>query len=346
MRVITGRNVNLILPEAIRLMHEIGIERDSRNGPVMQSPVPVSTVYENPTERVVFYPERDANPFFHLYESLWMLMGRNDLAGPQRYVKTFGQFSDDGVTLHGAYGYRWRQAFGYMVEIDHGGQRLEWESFDQLNTIAEQLKKNPNDRRCVLQMWDARLDLGKTGKDLPCNDTATFQIGTDGRLHLVVFCRSNDIIWGAYGANAVHFSFLLEYMANWIGVPVGTYTQVSVNWHMYLATSQKVEVLADRSIENLLFADPYTQGAVTPSLIRGPIQLVDDFISSIVEDADRGFPTTKSYSEPWAQTFYTVLHAHHVWKTQGKNAALELLARHDVTDWTLAAGQWLKRRNK
>ena len=44
----------------------------------------------------------------------------------------------------------------------------------------------------------------------------------NGRLQMTVHCRSNDIIWGTYGANAVHFSILQEYVAARIGVDLGT----------------------------------------------------------------------------------------------------------------------------
>jgi hypothetical protein len=54
-------------------------------------------------------------------------------------------------------------------------------------------------------------------------------------------CRSNDIIWGCYGANAVHMSMLHEYLAGHIGVPVGVYTQISFDWHTYLETPYKFE---------------------------------------------------------------------------------------------------------
>jgi hypothetical protein len=84
-------------------------------------------------------------------------------------------------------------------------------------------------------MWDPCVDLNyPNGKDLPCNTQGYFKI-RNGALCLTVCCRSNDIIWGCYGANAVHMSMLLEYMAAKIGVPVGTYTQVSDSWHAYTA---------------------------------------------------------------------------------------------------------------
>jgi hypothetical protein len=63
---------------------------------------PVMLHYERPTERVLFNKARDANPFFHLYEALWMLAGRNDVAPLAYYVKDMARFSDDGKTFNGA----------------------------------------------------------------------------------------------------------------------------------------------------------------------------------------------------------------------------------------------------
>src|SRR5262249_6139538 len=140
-------------------------------------------------------------------------------------------FSDDGMTLHGAYGHRW------LHTPDLSPEQLP-ASLNQLRVIAKTLRENPDDRRCVVEMWNTRNDLGRNGKDLPCNLVLTFQRNFNGALDLTVFCRSNDIIWGAYGANAVHFSMLLEYMALWIGCPIGVYRQVSVNWHGYFNTLQ------------------------------------------------------------------------------------------------------------
>lgn len=333
MKVLTVRNVHEALPNALEILKQEGVQRDSRNGPVLIGPI-VTTVYTHPCERVIFHPVRDANPFFHLYECLWMMAGRNDVAGPARYAKNMVNYSDDGKTFHGAYGYRWRHQF----------------NFDQLKHIAETLQKNPDDRRCILQMWDATIDGGVGGKDYPCNTIATFQRGLEGELNLVVFCRSNDIIWGAYGANAVHFSFLLEYMANWIGCPVGTYTQVSVNWHAYLDTYKKVLPCA-----TLVLNNPYWSNVHTVP-IQGTIQRVDELITTLLDDADDGFTASgdDGPEEPWAQVAYRVLKAHHYWRTlRGEERyiqALEMLTNNEMfdvdqqADWIVAAREWIQRR--
>jgi hypothetical protein len=84
----------------------------------------------------------------------------------------------------------------------------------------------------VLQIWDSIYDLNYDSKDIPCNDLIMLKI-RDGRLNMTVCNRSNDIIWGAYGANAVQFSIIQEYIAAKLGVLMGTYTQVSDSYHAY-----------------------------------------------------------------------------------------------------------------
>src|SRR5690606_25596877 len=106
MIVLDVRNAHEALPIAVQYLQDHGIRRQSRNGPVLLSDEPVTTSYSQPTERCVFYQDRDYNVFFNVYEALWMLAGMNDVKPLLRYVKSFGDFSDDGLHLNGAYGHR------------------------------------------------------------------------------------------------------------------------------------------------------------------------------------------------------------------------------------------------
>jgi thymidylate synthase len=221
MHVLTAHNVNIAYARGLRLVSEKGIKRESRNGFVRVVPEPVTTHYNFPTERVLFDPQRNANPFFHLFEALWMLTGANDVALPAYFVPNVKNFSDDGVNFHAAYGARWRNHFGARM-------------LDQLSLIVEILKNNPDDRRCVLTMWDPDADLGWEGKDFPCNVSAKFELdSTHTRLNMVVFNRSNDVVWGCYGANVVQFSVLQEFLAARLAVYPGWYEQISTNFHVY-----------------------------------------------------------------------------------------------------------------
>ena len=221
MHTIHARNVNDAFVSGMKLLYEEGTPRRSRAGDVLEYPTCVATVYEKPWERVLFNPVRDANPFFHLMESLWMLRGQRDVQSMVRYNKRMDEYSDDGEVFHGAYGYRWRNHFSQDYRL-----------LDQINIIIRRLKKDPIDRRCVLQMWDAPYDLNVNKVDIPCNTHVYFKIRTE-KLHMTVCCRSNDIIWGAYGANAVHFSMLQQYIADSLGVAMGPYVQISDSFHAY-----------------------------------------------------------------------------------------------------------------
>lgn len=338
MVVLGARNVHEALPLGVNLLHAHGIKRESRNGPVLCAPWPVTTVYERPIERVLFHPERDANPFFHLYESLWMLQGRNDVRPLLRYAKQMGAYSDDMVTLHGAYGHRWRNHFKLQHSaVIHGATGL-----DQLEVIAATLHANQDDRRCILQMWDAEADLGKRGKDVPCNTLATLQRNSEGALDLTVFCRSNDIIWGAYGANAVHFSVLQEYMANWIGCEVGRFFQVSVNWHAYLNTLESVKDL-------VLAANPY-DAKVNPIAMSLDHTKLDWWIGELLAHDETGFnlPWDKP-NDPFIEMAYTMFRAHHEFRNglapEKYEKARQVLALGDQQcDWIVAGREWIERR--
>ncbi len=102
MQVIEVRNVHDALVRGMDLLQIEDFTNESRNGRVYQAKTPVTTVYERPKERVLFWAERDANPFFHFMEGLWMLDGRNDLEFVKHFAKSMENYSDDGKSLWGA----------------------------------------------------------------------------------------------------------------------------------------------------------------------------------------------------------------------------------------------------
>src|SRR5271155_1861326 len=111
------------------------------------------TEYQKPDERVLFSKTRNANPFFHFFESLWILAGREDVEFLAQFNPKMREFSDDGVTFHAPYGYRLREAQNGM---------------DQILVAIEMLKKDHDTRQVVLQIWDAERDLNIRSKDIPC----------------------------------------------------------------------------------------------------------------------------------------------------------------------------------
>lgn len=142
MYVIEARNVNGIYAELVRLIRREGVTQSSRAGEVLVLPAPVMLVTHRPLERVLLDPRRDANPFFFCFESLFLLAGRDDYTWLDRFVRDFSaRFGEPDGRGHGSYGKRWRSHFG----------------FDQIDTVVSKLRADPNDRRVVIQMWDAGL---------------------------------------------------------------------------------------------------------------------------------------------------------------------------------------------
>jgi Thymidylate synthase len=194
-----------------------GVEEDSRAGKVIRIPEPVLVTLTHPTERVITDPIRDANPFFHLFESIWMLGGHDDVEWLLQFNSQFGQFAESDGTMRGAYGKRWRYHFG----------------IDQLITAVKMLQDSPSSRRVVLGMWDAGFDLGWEGaKDYPCNTHIYVDLSRSG-LDFTVCNRSNDLVWGLAGSNIVHMTILQEVLASALGVLPGKYRVFTNNLHMY-----------------------------------------------------------------------------------------------------------------
>lgn len=332
MHVLGVRNVNDALPLGLRLLRDHGERRDSRNGGVRSMPMPTTTVYGEPTERVIFDPVRDANPFFHLFESIWMLAGKNDLAYVTRFAKNMENYSDDGLTMWGAYGWRWRSFF---------------DEFDQIRWAIRRLSDSAQDRRVVVTMWSPTHDTKRAdegGKDVPCNTQLYLSINSAGKLDMTVCNRSNDVIWGAYGANAVHMSMLQEYVAGQIGCKVGRYWQMSNNYHAY-------DDLYDKLLPGAESWDPFEGCPYTNKMVEryamfnsagvGPVWDMD--LHMFMEE-----PTALGFKNAFFRKILVPMWcAHEAYKEKDFEAASELLMQMpERNDWRMAATQWLQRRVK
>lgn len=339
---INVRNVNEGLSVALTKLYDYGVERPSRNGPVLAFPFPVTTTYSKPAERVLFSTLRNANPTFHLMEALWMVAGRRDVAFPATFVKNMRSFSDDGKTFWGAYGHRWREFFGW----------------DQIAAAISELKTNPQSRRVVVSMWNG---MGSTtahhgevdpdfivgqrgGLDVPCNTHIYFD-RRDGNLNMTVCCRSNDIIWGCYGANAVHMSFLQEYMAAAIGCPVGWYAQMSNDLHLYLdrTTREQIRPLSRDSWDS----NGYRKGWATATPILAPGENIED-LSEDIEALFFAFDKHKSphaiLDEQYETNFIcgTVVPMLRAWLYRKTPAAAEeACGQIQSSDWRASMESWV-----
>jgi len=253
-----------------------------------------------------------------------MLAGKNKVDNLLIYNPRMGTYSDDGITLHGAYGYRWRNYF----------------KCDQLEEVILELTESPDSRRAVVQMWDAK-DLSVArggGLDVPCNTQMVFEIQND-KLNMTVFNRSNDLIWGMLGANAVHFSYVQQYVANALNRKVGVYNQISNNLHIYKEIWDKYKGLSNLDLTQ---EEIEVMGTKTPELFNSDLRFTfDKEVKRLVEDGDAYCNNLflRTVASPMILAW-----RHH--KERQYDKALESVKRVNDESWKFVAKRWLeKRRN-
>lgn len=318
----------------------------SRVGDVLQIQEPVIVSYQQPLERVLFNEARDCNCFFHAMEAIWMLAGRNDVA-PMAYYNSqiAGIASDDGKTFHGAYGYRWRQAFGG----------------DQLDDVVQQFRQDPKSRRVVLSMWSPcnfipTGDHGgiardpymaqSGGKDVPCNTHAYFLIN-NGKLDMTVCNRSNDLVWGMLGANVVHMSFLQEYLAAQVDVPVGVYNQMTNNLHVYTERFTPEKWLSDTTPD---YYSTLPRLNYVP-LVQDPERFEDELAKFSCDFLGKDLPDILQLGEAayFVEPFFKLVampmafaFSHH--KQRNYKMALYWAGEIGADDWRRVCVAWLRKR--
>ncbi|CAD6562649.1 thymidylate synthase [Paraburkholderia sabiae] len=249
--------------------------------------------------RLVFLSGRKLNAVFAIVEACWVLRGSNELAPLAREIATYGDFSDDGVTLNGAYGYRLRSYF----------------DFDQIEQGLEILKLDPSSRRVVLSLYDTD-DLGKRSKDIPCNTSVFLKI-IDRKLDLTVINRSNDLFLGV-PYNIFTFGILQAYLAKRLGMDIGNQRHFTDCLHAYTENLLKIEAIVRANklseVEERSAAFNWEYSA---AILENANAIVDDDFRSITSDGLRAFllsltkddcdRTTHSDSDTHHTTFYTFL---------------------------------------
>ena len=264
-----------------------------------------------------------------------MLAGHSDGRWLDTYVHDFSaRFAQPSGFVHGAYGHRWRHNF------------ILWDAgHDQLREAARILREDRTSRQVVVSMWDPYRDLGRQDiRDRPCNTHMYFRqrrLGEQWVLDMTVCCRSNDIVWGCYGSNAVHFSVVLEYVAALVGARTGKMYQVSNNWHGYTAVLDKI-----RERGPLLRANLYRDGVV------GHLPLFrSESVDSVYEECDAWTRATTTYSSADNPQLFDHLltpmaRAHEAAAAGDYSAAYGLLQLVHHPDWRLACEQWVDWRQE
>ena len=160
------------------------------------------------------FPYREISEKYANAELKWYWSADNRCETIGQYAKMWLRLTDDGVTNNSAYGYILFKKYGK----------------NQLEEVINELKKNKDSRRAVLNISDPTIDRVNT-KDMQCTIAVQFT-EREGRLNTTVYMRSNDVYFGL-PYDYIFFMSLAYYAAHQLNLAIGTYTHVATSMHMY-----------------------------------------------------------------------------------------------------------------
>lgn len=172
-------------------------------------------------------------------ELLWYLSGNNELDFIKYYLPVYPKFSDDGETIHGAYGPR--------LKAMHG-------KINQIERIIDLLRKRPNSRRAVIQIFDAKDLMDFELKDIPCTISLQFLI-RDNKLHLFASMRSNDVFIGL-PHDVFCFTMLQEIIACALNVELGEYNHFVSSLHLYSKSKEFAKKYISEGLQSTKYLMP------------------------------------------------------------------------------------------
>lgn len=200
--------------------------------------------------------------FSFVPEIMWFLSGSNSTSWLSRHTKIWDAFAEDNGQVTSAYGFRWRHHFGV----------------DQMELALQKLRADPSSRHAVIMMWDPATDLTVKQKNVPCPYTFTLNI-INGRLHLHLIIRSNDMVLG-FPTDVAGFALLTHILAQELNVRPGVLTVSISNAHVY-------ENQMDAVIE--MDGRPVNKYPVWFDLPENAYRRACDLDETLIEDIKAGF---------------------------------------------------------
>ena len=136
------------------------------------------------------------------------------------------------------YGHQWRNFNGHM----HNSAPMH-SGIDQITTIINQLKNDPDSRRIILSAWNPNQLAAMTLP--PCHTLAQFKV-TNGKLSCQLYQRSADMFLGV-PFNIASYSLLTHMLAQIAGLEVGDFVWSGGDCHIYQNHMDQVQQQLQRS---------------------------------------------------------------------------------------------------
>jgi thymidylate synthase len=172
-----------------------------------------------------------------IHELLWFLQGDTNIKYlKDNNVSIWDEWADEDGNLGPVYGYQWRS-----WPTPDGG------SIDQISNLIEQIKKNPNSRRLIVNAWNvAYVDNMALP---PCHTMFQFYVA-EGKLSCQLYQRSADTFLGV-PFNIASYALLTMMVAQVCDLKPGEFIHTLGDAHLYSNHLDQAKLQLERDFRPL-----------------------------------------------------------------------------------------------
>lgn len=167
-----------------------------------------------------------------IHELLWFLNGDTNIGYLHDHnVSIWDEWADENGDLGPVYGKQWR-AWG----------AADGRTIDQLSTVVQQLKQDPDSRRIIVSAWNVG-ELDQMAL-MPCHALFQFYVA-NGKLSCQLYQRSCDVFLGL-PFNIASYALLTHMLAQQCDLDVGDFVWTGGDTHLYMNHMEQTELLLSR----------------------------------------------------------------------------------------------------
>jgi thymidylate synthase len=172
-----------------------------------------------------------------IIELLWFLKGETNIRFlKENNVSIWDEWADENGEVGPVYGQQWRS-----WSAKDGG------TIDQITTLIEQIKKNPDSRRLIVSAWNVA-DVDNMALP-PCHTLFQFYV-TNGKLSCQLYQRSADTFLGV-PFNIASYALLTMMVAQVCNLELGDFIHTFGDAHIYTNHLEQVNLQLSRTVKPL-----------------------------------------------------------------------------------------------
>jgi thymidylate synthase len=173
-----------------------------------------------------------------IYELLWFLKGDTNIQFLKDHqVGIWDEWADEDGNLGPVYGAQWRS-----------WKTADGKTVDQISNVIEQIKKNPQSRRLIVNAWN----VGEIEKMAlpPCHTMFQFYVSQDGHLSCQLYQRSADVFLGV-PFNVASYALLTMMIAQVCNLKPGEFIHTLGDAHLYSNHLEQAKLQLSREFKTL-----------------------------------------------------------------------------------------------